>query len=146
MPISLKNTSSILPYIRYSPQENKMMVAGEDNKSREISFFGKLFAIDIENGSTGWLLIGAGIRDWKPYPIGSVAPPAPDKSYKRGFWVLLYAPKLLGNPEAHEMCANTYAHMSFCERLYNEAEPQFGKGAVPIVKITEAESMKIRQR
>ena len=41
------------------------------------------------------------------------------------------------------MCSSTGAHLSFCERLYNEAEPQFGKGNVPIVKITEAEPIKV---
>ena len=143
MPISLKNTGSVLPYIRYSPQANTMTVAGEDNKPREITFLGKSLAIDIENGSTGWLLIGEGIRDWKPFPINNVTPPSRGPNYKRGFLILLYAPKLLGSPEAHEMCSSTGAHLSFCERLYNEAEPQFNKGNVPIVKITEAEPVKV---
>ena len=143
MPISLKNTGSVLPYIRYSPQANTMNVAGEDNKPREIPFLGKSFAIDVENGVAGWLLIGEGIRDWKPFLIGSGTPPSPGPNYKRGFLVLAYAPKLLGSPEAHEMCASTGAHLSFCERLYNEAEPQFGKGNVPIVRITEAEPIKV---
>jgi hypothetical protein len=143
MPISLKNTGSILPYIRYSPQANTMTLAGEDNKPRDISFLSKSFAIDIENGSMGWLLISEGLRDWKPFPIDSAAPPSPGQNYKRGFSILLYAPKLLGSQEAHEMCSSTGAHMSFCERLYNQAEPQFGKGNVPIVKITEAEPIKV---
>jgi hypothetical protein len=143
MPISLKNTGSILSYLRYGPQENKMTLAGEDGKPREIPFLGKSFAIDIENGSMGWLLISEGMRDWKPFPIDSVPPPSPGPTYKRGFSILLYAPKLLGSPEAHEMCSSTGAHMSFCERLYNEAEPQFGKSNVPIVKITEAEPIKV---
>ena len=143
MPISLKNTGSVLPYIRYSPQANTMTIAGEDNKPREIPFLGKSFAIDIENGSTGWLLIGEGIRDWKPFPTGSVTPRSPGQNYKRGFSILLYAPKLFGSPEAHEMCSSTGAHLSFCERLYNECEPQFGKGNVPIVKFTEAEPIKV---
>jgi hypothetical protein len=143
VPISLKNTASILPYARYSPLANTMTIAGEDNKPREIKFLGKSFAIDIENGSMGWLLVGEGVRDWKPFPIGSVMPPAPAATYKRGFSILLYAPKLLSSPEAHEMCSSTGAHLSFCERLYNEAEPQFGEGNVPIVRITEAEAIKI---
>ena len=45
-----------------------MTIAGEDNKPREIPFLGKTFAIDIENGMPGWLLIGEGSRDWKPFP------------------------------------------------------------------------------
>ncbi len=56
---------------------------------------------------------------------------------------MVFAPKLLGSAEAFEMCASTGAHLSFCERLYNEAEPNFGKGNVPIVKITEAEPIKV---
>jgi hypothetical protein len=143
MPISLKNTGSILPYIRYSPQNNVMTIAGEDNKPREIPFLGKSFAIDIENGSMGRLLIGEGIREWKSFPINSVPLPSPGPNFKRGFSILLYAPKLLGSAEAHEMCSSTGAHMSFCERLYNEAEPNFGKGNMPIVKITEAEPVKV---
>ena len=143
MPISLKNSASILPYIRYSPQANTMTLAGEDNKPREISFLNKSFAMDPENGSPGWLLIGEAIRDWKPFPIDGVTPPAPGPNYKRGFSILLYAPKLLGSPEAFEMCSSTGAHLSFCERLYNETEPNFGKGDVPIVKITEAEPIKV---
>jgi hypothetical protein len=143
MPISLKNAGSVLPYIRYSPQANTMTVAGEDNKPREIPFLDKSFAIDVENGSMGWLLIGEGIRDWKPFPIDSVTPPSPGPNYRRGFLILLYAPKLLGSSEAHEMCSSTGAHLSFCERLYNEAEPNFGKGNVPIVKITDAEPIKV---
>jgi hypothetical protein len=143
MPISLKNATSILSWIRYSPQENNMLIAGDDGKPRDISFLGRSFAIDVENGSMGWLLISEGMRDWKPFAIDAVTPPSPGPSYKRGFSILFYAPKLLGSPEAFEMCASTAAHLSFCERLYNEAEPNFGKGNVPIVKITEAEPIKV---
>jgi hypothetical protein len=143
MPISLKNATSILSWIRYSPQENNMLIAGDDGKPRDISFLGRSFAIDVENGSMGWLLISEGMRDWKPFAIDAVTPPSPGPSYKRGFSILFYAPKLLGSPEAFEMCASTAAHLSFCERLYNEAEPNFGKGNVPIVRITDAEPIKV---
>jgi hypothetical protein len=143
MPISLKNTASILPYVRYSPQANSMSNAGEDNKPREIPFLNKLFAMDPENGSLGWLLLGEGIRDWKPFLIGDNVPSSPGPNYKRAFSLLVFAPKLLGSPEAHEMCASTGAHLSFCERLYNEAEPNFGKGEVPLVKLTGAEPIKV---
>jgi hypothetical protein len=142
MPICLKNSTSILPWARYSPQANILTVAGED-KPREMAFVGKSFLIDIENGMRGWLLITEGMRDWKPFPIGEDPPPSPGPGYKLGFSVLLYAPKQFANPEAHEMCSNTGAHLSFCERLFNEAEPNFGEGNSPIVKITEAEPIKI---
>ena len=142
MPINLKNSTSVLPWARYSPQANMLTVAGE-TAPREMPFVGKSFAIDIENGTRGWLLITEGMRDWKPFPIGDDPPPSPGPGYKLGFAVLLYAPKQFANPEAHEMCSNTGAHLSFCERLFNECEPKFGNGEVPIVKITEAELIKI---
>jgi hypothetical protein len=142
MPISLKNSTSILPWARYSPQANLLTVAGE-NAPREMVFVGKSFLIDIENGVKGWLLITEGMRDWKPFPIGEDPPPSPGPGYKLGFSVLLYAPKQFANPEAHEMCSNTGAHLSFCERLFNEAEPKFGEGNSPIVKIIDATPVKI---
>jgi hypothetical protein len=142
MPISLKNSTAVLQWVRYSPQANILTVQGED-KPREMAFVGKSFLIDIENGVRGWLLITEGMRDWKPFPIGEDPPPSPGPGYKLGFSVLLYAPKQFANPEAHEMCSNTGAHLSFCERLFNEAEPKFGEGNSPIVKITDAVAVKI---
>ena len=140
MPISLKNTASILPWARYSPRTNKMLISGEDNKSREVAFVGKSLAIDIENGMPGWLLLGKGLRDWKPAPLDS---DAPGPNHKRGFSILISAPKLLGSAEAFEMCSATGAHLSFCERLFNECEPHFGENAVPIVRITEAVAVSV---
>jgi hypothetical protein len=142
MPISLKNATSTLPWARYSPQANVLTIAGEDGKPREISFVGRSFAVDVENGSMGWLLIAEGARDWVPYPINADPPPKPSPAYRKGFSVLFFAPKLLGSPEPHEMCASTNAHLSFCERLYNACEPHFNEGNVPIVKIVSAESIK----
>jgi hypothetical protein len=142
MPISLKNSTSILPWARYSPQANLLTVAGESSP-REMAFVGKSFAIDIETGSRGWLLITEGMRDWKPFPIGEDPPPSPGPGYKLGFSVLLYAPKQFANAEAFEMCSNTGAHLSFCERLFNECEPKFGEGNSPIVKIVDATPIKI---
>jgi hypothetical protein len=143
MPISLKTTASILPYIRYSPQANTMTTAGEDGKPREISFLDKSFAVDIEHGVRGWLRVDVGQRDWQPFTIDGVMPPSPGPSYKLGFSVLVSAPKLFGDATAHEMCSSTVAHLSFCERVYNEAEAQFDRGVVPIVKITSAEPISI---
>lgn len=91
MPISLQNATSILPWARYSPQANVLTIAGEDGKPREILFVGKSFAVDVENGSMGWLLIGEGIRDWVPYPINADPPPKPSPAYRKGFSVLFFA-------------------------------------------------------
>ena len=52
MPISLKNSTSVLPWARYTPQANLLTVAGETTP-REMAFVGKSFAIDIETRSEG---------------------------------------------------------------------------------------------
>ena len=142
MPISRRNVASLFPFVRYSPQANTMTVAGDAGEDREISFLGKSFAIDIEHASSGWLLLGTGQRDWKPFPILDEPPPAPAPTYKIGYWLLVYAPKLLGRAEPFEICASTAAFGNFVVRLYNESEGHFGSGSVPIVKITEAKVVK----
>ena len=141
MPISLRNTISILPWIRYSPQANTWTIAGEDNKPREVQILNKHIAVAIEDLQRGHLLIAEGQRAWSPFE-GNNVPPSPGPGYKLGASVLLYAPKLLGS-EVYEWCSSTNAFLSFAECLYNEAEPEFGKGNVPIVRIDEAKPIKI---
>jgi uncharacterized membrane protein YgcG len=142
MPISFKNSTSVLPWARYSPQANLLTVAGE-NAPRELGFVGKSFAIDIEHALRCWLLITEGMRDVKYFPLNEAPPESPGPGYKLGVSILLFAPKQFQNAEAFEMCSNTGAVLSFAERLFNEAEPKFGNGEVPIVKVVEATPIKI---
>ena len=76
MPISLKNSTSVLPWARYSPQANLLTVAGE-NAPREMAFVGKSFAIDIEHALRCWLLITEGMRDVKYFPLNEAPPESP---------------------------------------------------------------------
>jgi hypothetical protein len=142
MPISLKNSTSILPWARYSPQANLLTVAGE-NGPREMAFVGKSFAIDIENALRCWLLITEGARDVKYFPLNEAPPESPGVGYRLGVAILIFAPKQFQNAEAFEMCSNTGAVLSFAERLFNECEPKFGSGQVPIVRVIEATPIKI---
>src|SRR4030095_16955922 len=82
--------------------------------------------------------IEPGRRDWGPIPMTGLTPKAPTPNARIGFSVLIYAPNALTSPDVHEVCNNTAAHCSFMERLFNEAEPNFGKGEVPVVVITGA--------
>ena len=140
MPISLRNSTSLFPWLRYSPQENKLLAQGE-TEPREIKFVGQSFVFDVENGITGWLLLDTGARHWKSFPKDKPVPPAPSPKHKRGFYVLVHQPKLLGG--IHEMNGSTHAFNSFMEKLYNTAEPEFGKGRVPITRITAAKPIKL---
>jgi hypothetical protein len=142
MPISLKHSTSVLAYIRYSPQANTLTVAGETGP-REQAFVGKSFAVDIERALRCWLLISEGQRDVRYFPLNEDPPESPGVGYKLGVSVLFYAPKQFQSAEAFEMCSNTGAVLSFAERLFNEVEPRFGNDEVPIVRIDEAEPIKI---
>lgn len=142
MPISLKNSTSLLPWCRYSPQSNTLTVAGE-TAPREMAFVSKSFAIDIEHALRCWLLISEGMRDVRYFPLNEAPPESPGPGYKLGVSFLLFAPKQFQSAEALEMCSNTGAVLSFAERLFNEAEPRFGNGEAPIVKIVDAVPIKI---
>jgi hypothetical protein len=142
MPISLKNSASVLSWARYSPQANLLTVASE-NGPREMAFVGKSFLVDIEHALRCWLLITEGMRDVKYFPLNEAPPESPGPGYKLGCSVLFYAPKQFQSAEAFEMCSNTGAFLSFAERLFNECEPKFGEGNSPIVKIIEATPIKV---
>ena len=143
MPINLKNSTSVLPWARYSPQANMLTVAGE-TAPREMAFVGKSFAIDIENGTRGWLLITEGMRDVKYVPDRRSPADAPRSWLKVGVSVLLYAPKQFAKRGSASKCAPTRVRFLASQSDFSmSASRQFGNGEVPIVKITEAESIKI---
>ena len=89
------------------------------------------------------VVITEGMRDVKYFPLGDAPPESPGPGYKLGVSVLLFAPKQFQSGEAFEMCSNTGAVLSFAERLFNECEPKFGNGGVPVVKIVDATPIKI---
>jgi hypothetical protein len=142
MPISLKNSTSLHSYLRYSSQKDRWYIP-DNGVAKAIDIIGKPIAMDPENGQMGWLFIDTGTRDWRPFPITDDPPRAPGPNYRRGFSLLVYAANALGSPEIFEMCSATGAHNNFCESLYNQAEPEFGKNRIPIVKITGATAFKV---
>jgi hypothetical protein len=142
MPISLRNSTSPFPYLGYGPQKDRWSVP-DNGVAKEIDIIGKLIAMDPENGQIGWLSINNGTRDWHGFAITDDLPERPGPNYKLAFSLLVYAPKALGSPEIHEMCASTSAHNSFCEALYNGCESEFDKGKIPIVKITGTTPRKV---
>jgi hypothetical protein len=71
-------------YLRFSPQAN----AWTNSNNEEVQL--KKVVFDFDNVTTGWLLLGTGVRDWQPdAAIGRKgAQPTPD--HKRGFEVTFY--------------------------------------------------------
>ena len=55
----------------------------------------------------------------------------------------MYSTKLFGDSPLREMSANGKGLMIFIQNLYNEAEPEFGKGKVPAVKIKATPRQKL---
>lgn len=143
MPINLGNNGTGRPYIRFSPQANAWMKAGE---SGAVEFDPRTsgMLIDVSRAQLGWLKIAEGSREWSPWP--SIASPTkrPDNEHKTGFIVSVYAPKLLGE-EVHDFSANSTASTRFFETLYNkvEAEGELTTGRVPLVQITGSKLLKV---
>lgn len=141
MPISLGNGGSGRPYIRFSPQANAWMKAGPDGPE-EFTAKDALIAFDVERLVLGWLTLGEGVREWAPWPANDKRTKAPSMDAKTGFVCLVYAPKVLGE-DVYEFSANATASTRFIQDLYNACEAEFGKGKVPLVKITGSKPIKI---
>ena len=60
-------------------------------------------------------------------------------SGRRHIWtlaLLIYSPRVLGDL-VYEICDTSLAYRRFAQKLFNETEPGFGKGTIPLVKIVE---------
>lgn len=141
MPISLGNSGSGRPFIRFSPQANAWLKSG-DGGATEFDPRGSGMLIDVEQAVFGWLTLGEGVREWEPWPSINARTKSPGGEAKVGFMVQVYAPKLLGE-EVHDFSANATASTRFFEALYNQCEKEFGKGKVPLVQITGSKILKI---
>lgn len=143
MPISLGNNGTGRPYIRFTPQGNAWMKAGENGQD-EFDPRTSGMLIDVARAQLGWLTLKEGTREWEPWPSISSPTKKPNPDAKTGFTVSVYAPKLLGD-EVHDFSANSTASTRFFETLYNkvEAEGELEGGRVPLVQITGSKLLKI---
>jgi len=71
-------------FIRFSPQAN----AWTNSDGNEVQL--KKVVFDIDNVQTGWLLLGAGVRDWQPDVAVGRKGAQPSPEHKRGFTVKFY--------------------------------------------------------
>ena len=147
MPLMLQAENTGMPFIRYISNEDLWLHSTESGDMSEIDMVdGALPApmiIDIENITMGWLMLAVGQRDWQPFPAVNEPIPKPSDEYKQGFSVKTYSKKLFGDEPLREFCASGAGVMMFIQSLYNECEPEFGKGKVPAVKILKTPSMKL---
>ncbi|UZF92684.1 hypothetical protein [Bosea sp. NBC_00550] len=124
------------PYIRYAPSRDEWAISSKAG-SRFISLEGQAVAIDIERVRRGWLTghDGSGKRKFTPVPgLDGPMPPPPTAEAKPALSLFALAPKAFGVADiAFEMTNWTYSHCEFVTRLYNECEPRFGRGLVPLI-------------
>ena len=110
------NNGSGNSYIRFAPQAN----AWTNRDGDEIQL--KKVVMDLDSVQTGWLMIGAGVRDWQPDEVLGAKSQSPGEGYKRGFVVTLYSKEL----SLVDWSANAYGPCKGFEKIYNECEKAAG--------------------
>jgi hypothetical protein len=129
------NSGSGNSYIRFAPQAN----AWTNRDGEEIQL--KKVVMDLDSVQTGWLMIGAGVRDWQPDEVLGAKSQSPGEGYKRGFVVTLYS-KELG---LVDWSANAYGPCKGFEKIYNEAEKAAGDnaGKLPVIEYVNSTPEKV---
>ena len=129
------NNGSGNSYIRFAPQAN----AWTNRDGDEIQL--KKVVMDLDSVQTGWLMIGAGVRDWQPDETLGAKSQSPGEGYKRGFVVTLYS-KELG---LVDWSANAYGPCKGFEKIYNEADKAAGdnEGKLPVIEYVNSTAEKV---
>jgi len=129
------NNGSGNSYIRFAPQAN----AWTNRDGEEIQL--KKVVMDLDTVQTGWLMIGAGVRDWQPDEVLGAKSQSPGEGYKRGFVVTLYS-KELG---LVDWSANAYGPCKGFEKIYNDCEKSAGDngGKLPVIEYVNSTAEKV---
>ena len=129
------NNGSGNSYIRFAPQAN----AWTNRDGEEIQL--KKVVMDLDSVQTGWLMIGAGVRDWQPDEVLGAKSQSPGEGYKRGFVVTLYS-KELG---LVDWSANAYGPCKGFEKIYNECDKAAGDngGKLPVIEYVNSTAEKV---
>jgi len=128
------NNGSGNSYIRFAPQAN----AWTNRDGEEIQL--KKVVMDLDSVQTGWLLIGAGIRDWQPDETLGAKSQSPGEGYKRGFVVTLYS-KELG---LVDWSANAYGPCKGFEKIYSDCMKMSGEtGKLPVIEYVNSTAEKV---
>lgn len=133
--LNLSSNSSTGAYIRFMPSLSAWL-----NASGEQFTFGKV-VMDVDNIKTGWLLLGAGMREWIVDDVVGRKGAQPTADHKRGFAVNFYN-KELG---LVEWCANGVGTNKGLETIYNKviAAQAANPGKLPVIEYTGCTPTKI---
>ena len=122
-------------FLRFSPQANAW--TNSDGVEVEI----KKVVFDIDNVKTGWLLLGAGVRDWQPDSELGRKGAQPTTEHKRGFEVTFYN-KEIGTAS---WSSNGVGPNMGLESLYTAcaAQREANAGKLPVVEYKGSRMEKI---
>lgn len=129
------NSGSGNSYIRFAPQAN----AWTNRDGEEIQL--KKIVMDLDSVQTGWLMIGAGVRDWQPDETLGAKSQSPGEGYKRGFVVTLYS-KDMG---LVDWSANAYGPCKGFEKIYTDANKvaDDNAGKLPVIEYVNSTPEKV---
>lgn len=145
MPLTVLKEGGGSPFIRYHSNEDEWTRSTETGDLEEVMMKGASVVIDIEQIQMGWLKLDGG-RDWISWPDNDPTKISkPSDKYDQGGLVLFYSSKLFGDAPIREFCSSAKGVVRWFEKLYAaaEANENWGKGKVPVVKMGKGTLLKM---
>ena len=145
MPLTVVKEGGGSPYIRYAVQEDEWTRSTETGELEEVVMKDASVVIDIEEIQMGWLKLSDG-RDWIAWPDNDPTKVTkPNDAYSQGGLVMFYSSKLFDDAPIREFCSSSKGVVRWFEKLYAaaEANENWGKGKVPIVKMGKGQKITI---
>lgn len=145
MPLTVLKEGGGSPFIRYHSNEDEWTRSTETGDLEEVMMRDASVVIDIEQIQMGWLKLDGG-RDWISWPDNDPTKISkPSDKYDQGGLVLFYSSKLFGDAPIREFCSSAKGVVRWFEKLYAaaEANENWGKGKVPVVKMGKGTLLKM---
>ena len=145
MPLTVIKEGGGSPYIRYAVQEDEWTRSTETGELEEVVMKDASVVIDIEQIQMGWLNLSDG-RDWIAWPDNDPTKVTkPNDAYSQGGLVMFYSSKLFDDAPIREFCSSSKGVVRWFEKMYAaaEANENWGKGKVPIVKMGKGQKITI---
>lgn len=145
MPLTVLKEGGGSPFIRYHSTEDEWTRSTETGDLEEVMMRDASVVIDIEQIQMGWLKLDGG-RDWISWPDNDPTKISkPSDKYDQGGLVLFYSSKLFGDAPIREFCSSAKGVVRWFEKLYAaaEANENWGKGKVPVVKMGKGTLLKM---
>jgi hypothetical protein len=135
--INIANGGEFLPYVKMDGKDGKVSRCFFDGAERITEDIEKFSAImDFATVQEGWIRFAGRAPDMRLVAIGDPLPDSPGDDYKPGIKMVIQLPNGLG---LHELATTASGVIGAIQTLYDEvlATPEWTKGEVPVVRITD---------